>query len=106
MAPLAQMERELLAERTQAGIDAARRRGRVGDRKRRTTPGKVESARELLKGGTSPRDVALNLGVSRDFSITTGTQPLPKDAGQRTWAWSNTDFRTGPDPTLELRRAN
>ena len=63
MASLAQMERELLAERT-AGLDAARRRGRVGGRKRQMTPGKVESARKLLKGGMSPRDVAENLGVS------------------------------------------
>ena len=48
MASLAQMERELLAERTRAGLDAARRWGRVGGRKRRMTPGKVESARKLL----------------------------------------------------------
>ncbi len=39
-------------------------RGRRGGRKRRITPGKVESARRLLKGGMSPRDVAQNLGVS------------------------------------------
>ena len=58
MASLAQMERELLAERTRAGLAAARRRGRVGGRKRRMTPGKVESARKLLKGGMAPRDVA------------------------------------------------
>jgi DNA invertase Pin-like site-specific DNA recombinase len=64
MASLAQMERELLAERTRAGLDAARRRGRVGGRKRRMTPGKVESARKLLGGGMPPRDVARNLGVS------------------------------------------
>jgi DNA invertase Pin-like site-specific DNA recombinase len=64
MASLAQMERELMSERTRAGLDAARRRGRVGGRKRRMTPGKVESARKLLKGGMSPRDVAQNLGVS------------------------------------------
>ena len=64
MASLAQMERELMAERTRAGLDAARRRGRVGGRKRRMTPGKVESARKLLKGGMAPRDVAQNLGVS------------------------------------------
>ena len=44
MASLAQMERELLAERTKAGLDAARRRGRIGGRKLRMTPGKVESA--------------------------------------------------------------
>jgi DNA invertase Pin-like site-specific DNA recombinase len=64
MASLAQMERELLAERTQAGLAAARRRGRVGGRKRRMTPGKVESARTLLKEGMSRQDVARNLGVS------------------------------------------
>ena len=64
MASLAQMERELMAERTRAGLDAARRRGRFGGRKRRMTPGKVESARKLLKGGMPPRDVARSLGVS------------------------------------------
>ena len=55
MASLAQMERELLAERTRAGLAAARRRGRVGGRKRRMTPGKVESARKLLRSGMAPR---------------------------------------------------
>ena len=63
-AALAQMERELLAERTCAGLDAARRRGRVGGRMRRMTPGKVESARKLLRGGMAPREVAQSLGVS------------------------------------------
>jgi DNA invertase Pin-like site-specific DNA recombinase len=58
------MERELLAERTRAGLAAARRRGRLGGRKRRMTPGKVDSARKLLRDGMSPRDVAENLGVS------------------------------------------
>jgi DNA invertase Pin-like site-specific DNA recombinase len=64
MASLAQMERELIAERTKAGLEAARKRGRVGGRKRRMTPGKVESARQLLAGGMPPQDVARNLGVS------------------------------------------
>jgi DNA invertase Pin-like site-specific DNA recombinase len=64
MASLAQMERELLAERTRAGLAAARRRGRIGGRKRRMTPGKVESARQLLNGGMTPRELAQNLGIS------------------------------------------
>ncbi len=64
MASLAQMERELLVERTRAGLAAARRRGRFGGRKRRMTPGKLESARELLRSGMAPREVAQNLGVS------------------------------------------
>jgi DNA invertase Pin-like site-specific DNA recombinase len=64
MASLAQMERELIAERTKAGPDAARRRGRTVGRKRRMTPSKIESAKHLLVGGMSPREVAKNLGVS------------------------------------------
>jgi DNA invertase Pin-like site-specific DNA recombinase len=64
MASLAQMERELVVERTRAGLAAARKHGRVGGRKRRMTDGKVESARKLLSGGMPPRDVARNLGVS------------------------------------------
>ena len=64
MASLAQMERELLVERTRAGLAAARRRGRFGGRKRRMTPGKIESARKLLGSGMAPGDVAQDLGVS------------------------------------------
>jgi DNA invertase Pin-like site-specific DNA recombinase len=64
MASLAQMERELIAERTKAGLDAARKRGRMAGRKRRMTPGKIESAKQLLGGGMPPREVANNLGVS------------------------------------------
>lgn len=64
MASLAQMERELIVERTRAGLDAARRRGRIGGRKRQMTESKVESARQLLASGVPPKEVAQNLGVS------------------------------------------
>lgn len=64
MASLAQMERELIAEGTQAGLAAARKLGRVGGRKRRMTDSKVVAARNLLNAGTSPKDVARDLGVS------------------------------------------
>jgi DNA invertase Pin-like site-specific DNA recombinase len=64
MASLAQMERELIVERTRAGLAAARQRGRVGGRRRLMTKGKVESARQLLASGMLPREVAENLGVS------------------------------------------
>ena len=64
MASLAQMERELLVERTRAGLDAARAQGRVGGRKRAMTQSKLESARKLLASGAAPRDVAADLGVS------------------------------------------
>ncbi|MBU0995175.1 MAG: recombinase family protein [Proteobacteria bacterium] len=64
MTSLAQMERELIIERTRAGLEAARKRGRIGGRKRLMTPSKVESAKKLLKSGLPPREVAKNLGVS------------------------------------------
>jgi DNA invertase Pin-like site-specific DNA recombinase len=64
MASLAQMERELIAERTKAGLIAAKKRGRIGGRRRLMTPGKVDSARRLLESGMAPREVAQNLGVS------------------------------------------
>ncbi len=64
MASLAQMERELLVERTNAGLEAARQRGRLVGRKRRMTPSKIDAAKKLLASGVSPREVAQNLGVS------------------------------------------
>lgn len=64
MASLAQMERELIVERTRAGLEAARRRGRIGGRKRRMTESKIEAARKLFEGGTPPKDIAKDLGVS------------------------------------------
>ena len=49
MAFLAQMERELIAEQTTVGLQAARQRGRIGGRKRRITLSKIASAKKLLQ---------------------------------------------------------
>lgn len=64
MASLAEMERELMVERTQAGLEAARRMGRKGGRRRQMTDSKIGAAKKLLADGVPPRDVARNLGVS------------------------------------------
>ena len=64
MASLAQMERDLTAERTRAGLDAARRQGRTGGRKRKMTDSKIGTAKRLLQDRARPRDVAKDLGVS------------------------------------------
>ena len=64
MASLAQMERELMVERTQAGLQSAREQGRVGGRKRVMTEAKIRSAQKLLSQGTPPREVASSLGIS------------------------------------------
>ena len=64
MASLSEMERELIAERTKAGLEAAKKLGRVGGRKRKMTDSKINSAKKLLASGVVPKDVAQNLGVS------------------------------------------
>lgn len=64
MASLAEMEGELIAERTKAGLAAARKLGRVGGRRRVMTDSKINSARKLLKSGLPPKEVAADLGVS------------------------------------------
>ncbi len=64
MAALAQMEREIIVERTKAGLKAAQERGRKGGRKRAMNDSKIEAAKKLLAGGVPPKDVARNLGVS------------------------------------------
>ncbi|MHC5853548.1 recombinase family protein [Nostoc sp.] len=64
MASLAQMERELIAERTKAGLEAARLLGRKGGRKRKMNESKLEAAKKLLASGIPPKEVAKNLGIS------------------------------------------
>ena len=64
MASLAQMERELTIERTQAGLAAAREKGHLPGRKRLMTDSKIASAKKLLANGTPPADVAKDLGIS------------------------------------------
>lgn len=64
MSALAQMERELIVERTRAGLEVAKALGRTGGRKRLMTDTKIESAKKLLESGTPPKDVAKSLGIS------------------------------------------
>ena len=45
---LAEFERALIRERTQAGLAAARSRGRVGGRRDKLTPDQIDMARQLL----------------------------------------------------------
>ena len=80
MASLAQMERELIVERTRAGLIAAREQGRIGGRKRLMTDSKIESAKTLLASGLSPKEVARNLGVS----IPTLYRWVPASTGDQT----------------------
>lgn len=65
MTALAEMERELIRERTKVGLHAARARGRLGGRKPKMDDSKVESAKHPLNSGKTSRNVATTLGVSR-----------------------------------------
>ena len=66
MAALAQMEREMIRERTRAGLAASRARGRKGGRKPKLTPQQVCQARKLLADpNTTIKEVAAGFGVDR-----------------------------------------
>lgn len=63
---LAEFERELIRERTQAGLAAARARGRVGGRPRAMTAEKLKIATRLMGDSTvSVGEVCRTVGVSR-----------------------------------------
>ena len=74
MASLAEMERELIVERTRAGLEVAKQLGRKGGRKPKMTDSKIESAKKLLASGVPPKDVARTLAC-RFRRSTTGCQP-------------------------------
>jgi DNA invertase Pin-like site-specific DNA recombinase len=62
-AALAEFERELIRERTKAGMAAAKRRGKHVGRPRKLTPFQLEEARRMIAGDKSKADVAALLGV-------------------------------------------
>lgn len=64
MSALAEMERELIVERTRAGLAAAREQGRIGGRRRVMTPEIVESGRRMLENGATRQQVADVIGVN------------------------------------------
>jgi DNA invertase Pin-like site-specific DNA recombinase len=65
-AALAEFERDLVRERTSAGLAAARARGRVGGRPSVMTPAKLAAARQLYASGAhTVTAIAATLGVSR-----------------------------------------
>ncbi len=65
---LAEFERELIRERTQAGLKAARARGRKGGRKEKLTPQQVEMARAMVN------DPGISIGaICKIFKISKPT---------------------------------
>ena len=63
---LAEFERDLIRERTQAGLAAARARGRLGGRPPRLSPARVEQLRTLAADKrNSVAEICQTLGISR-----------------------------------------
>lgn len=65
-AALAEYERELISERTKAGLESARARGRKGGRKNKMTASKVRLAQSAMgKPETNVAALCEELGISR-----------------------------------------
>ncbi len=65
-ASLAEFERDLIRERTLAGIESARARGRVGGRPRALDANRIAQAAALYNAGDIPvGEICATLGVSR-----------------------------------------
>ena len=64
MGVLAELERDLIRERTKAGLQAAKARGKTLGRPRKLSRAKVDHAKRLLADGRTKREVCHLLGVS------------------------------------------
>jgi DNA invertase Pin-like site-specific DNA recombinase len=65
MGALAEFERGLIVERTQAGIQAAKKRGVHLGRRKSLVAAQVDHARSLIERGESPRAVARTMRVGK-----------------------------------------
>ncbi len=64
-AVLADFERELIRDRTRAGLAVAKARGRSGGRRPVITPAKLARAQKLMKTGLTAREAAAAIGVGK-----------------------------------------
>jgi hypothetical protein len=62
---LAEFERNLIRERTQVGLAAARAHGRTGGRPSKMTPTKLAQAQQMRENGMHLTDIAEIIGVGR-----------------------------------------
>jgi DNA invertase Pin-like site-specific DNA recombinase len=67
---LGQFERDLIRERTRAGLEAAKAQGRTGGRRKIMTEDKLKKARCLLGKDLSVREVAARLKISKSSLYT------------------------------------
>jgi DNA invertase Pin-like site-specific DNA recombinase len=77
MGALAQFERDLIRERTLAGLTAARAQGRFGGRPKALSPADLETARAAIAAGEDMHVVARRVGVSRQTLYAAGLRKHP-----------------------------
>lgn len=63
-ASFSQLERDTLIERTKVGLEAARKRGRVGGRPSKMNQVQITSAKEMFARGVPPAEIAAAFSVS------------------------------------------
>lgn len=100
-AALAEFERELISERTKAGLASARARGRNGGRPFKMTPAKVRLAMASMgQPGTNVGELCAELGISRQtlYRHVSPTGELRED-GRKVLGHNNTTAETQVAPT-------
>lgn len=75
---LGQFERDLVRERTRAGLTAAAARGRKGGRKPVVTPDKLKRAQTLIAQGLTVREAAARVKVGKTalYEALVGASPV------------------------------
>jgi DNA invertase Pin-like site-specific DNA recombinase len=82
-AALAEFERQLIQERTQAGLNAARARGRVGGRPKALAEGKRQRAVELYQAEQlTVKGICEMVGISKP-TLYTYVRQAPSSSGAR-----------------------
>ena len=77
MVALAEFERSLIVERTQAGLQAAKRRGKKLGRPTKLTAAQKAHAKALMAAGENGRSVAQSFGMARSTLYAALSSPTP-----------------------------
>jgi DNA invertase Pin-like site-specific DNA recombinase len=92
---LAQFERDLIRERTRAGLAAAASRGRRGGRKPVVTADRLERAKALIAKGLTVREAAsrLKIGKTALYHALTSKTAVPKEDKANVHDTSNVAYK-------------
>jgi DNA invertase Pin-like site-specific DNA recombinase len=90
---LGEFERDLIRERTRAGLAAAAARGRKGGRKSVATPERIDRARAMIARGLTVRETAARLKIGKTAlyaALCDAPEPLPTPGRGRLEAAADT----------------